>query len=289
METVVTTIIFIISLSLLIIFISYKFAPAAEEAGNKGIIKAWVLESSRWKLTKTVFSAEPPSYPSVSKLIDKPLEIKTKEQFIEEFDNLASTMVSCFDTFGKGEVDFLPYRIYESEPFCFKCAEIKFNDELIGQSLIRFNDYIKQQSPISSDETYDSLLDKQYKLPEKVPEDGTLYITLMASTKTVWDSYLSNNWLLFSSLDLESKESTAVLNPKIVVGDPNEINSLCSLKKELEIDCSKGCTICPDGCAISSYSMVPLEEDCLKIKNKCSLNCIYKNIPSLGFVCTEQK
>jgi len=289
METVVTTIIFIISLSLLIIFISYKFAPAAEEAGNKGIIKAWVLESSRWKLTKTVFSAEPPSYPSVSKLIDKPLEIKTKEQFIEEFDNLASTMVSCFDTFGKGEVDFLPFKIYESEPFCFTCATTEFNKDLAGQSLDPLKDYIKKESPIASEETYSDLLKEQYGLPQKVPESGVLYITFMASTNPVWNKLKQGKYDLYNKYFGSGSRDYGISNPKIVIGDPNEINSLCSLKKELEIDCSKGCTICPDGCAISSYSMVPLEEDCLKIKNKCSLNCIYKNIPSLGFVCTEQK
>lgn len=282
METVVTSIIFIIGLSLLIIFISYKFAPAAEETGNKGIIKAWVLESSRWKLTKTAFGAEPPSYPSVTKLIEKPIEIKTKEQFMEEFDNLASTMVSCFDTFGKGEVDFLPPKAYESDPFCFTCAKIEFNDELIGQSLAPLNDYIKKQSSISSDETYDSLLDKQYRLPLKVPEDGILYITFIASTKTVWDGYLSSNWFLLSTLNLESKESTAILNPKIVVGDSNEINSLCSLKKDTQAQIAESCNLY--GCNLP-HKESTTKNVCEQIAKFCKLNCVWDDFSN---TCSEK-
>jgi len=232
MENVVVLILFIIGLSVLIIFIGYKLAPAAEEAGNKGIIKAWVLESSRWKLTKIVFSAEPPSYPSVSKLIDKPIEIKTKEQFIEEFDNLASIMVSCFDTFGKGEVDFLSPKAYESDPFCFKCAEINFNKDLAGQNLDPLKDYIKKESPIASEETYSGILKEQYGVSQKVPENGVLYITFMASTNTVWNKIKQGKYDLYNYLFGPDLRDDGISNPKIVIGDSNEINSLCSSQKQ---------------------------------------------------------
>ena len=128
----------------------------------------------------------------------EPLLISTKKQLERDAHGLiANEMVDCWNTFVRGEVNFLG-KWAEENVFCFPCATVSFAEELKNDpkaKLSGFNKFLAERRPDGNQPTYKEILTKKNeKLKELtpraeadvVPVSEDLYVFFVATSGKQW-------------------------------------------------------------------------------------------------------
>ncbi len=203
LETSTLAILIVVALTISILFIIIKSqTDILSSSSNSEAINVWI--KSR-QASGQIKDLTVPDKPPVKDLED-PLEIKSEEQ-LEWLDGkppviyreIANSMVNCWNTFDKGDTNFLSN--YQRETFCFPCRSLVFPENIVKSKkyLENFYKYLVEEkiNPLKEITYYQYLINnpnyKQKPIEGYLKIDSTMYIMFVESTTSRTHTTINRN------------------------------------------------------------------------------------------------
>ena len=211
-----TIIVLILAVVIAVFIIGYLkvYTDLTKTEGNKRIVQTWVRQQAFIEkpagpiegiTQKFTGKQDRPPVPELAEpyVIEKASKLRFEEdKSPEAFDEIAASMIDCWDAFDKGKINFL--NTINKNTFCYPCRTIKFSDDIKSEfnSIHGFNTFLNEYKPVSGENnpTYVQILsnDNTYTLEkedleeDEISIDKDMYVLFFASSGRTWGNIALN-------------------------------------------------------------------------------------------------